>query len=1454
MRIKKIISLILAAAMLAGIFAVSVSADEYVAFIDEIGYTDIKEAVSAAMAKPGSTIMLCGDAELDATLMITRALTITTDGGNYTISRASGFSGNMFSVSDNLTLKTDSDIGGSITLNGVGGASDPMIRVSGGVLKTEGSIMLTGNSSAVEGGSAVYLVDGARFNFYGGSIASNTCTGYGNAVYVADFDSTLSIGANASVAEDSDIYVPANGYIELASYISGTSVFTLNFETLYEGSLVAGGEFVSEADASHFKVFSGGKKYSTYVEGAFIKALAVEDSGDVPSAVAKIGDKEYSSLADAFADIAEGNEAAVVLCKKAVIDSTLKIGGNRKITLVSAGDNVITRGQGFTGNMFTVEQGSSLCFGANGSGSIMVNGEGISAAAPCIINYGSLTVNGGVTFSNHINNNRPEYNGVIYLANGSFTMNGGSVSGNNVSYGPINVNGGNFVMNGGEIKNNTAVDGGGVYYVGGSFAMNGGMISDNFARFGENVWAAKDFTISGNAIITGKETAGHVYLSGSNKIVVKADWNPAMPQGYSGIVGIGAADMTLYRVVAVFEGEPKENMFAVGTDTEGEYLLRLQGKELIIASGDDSLVVYYNNKGYETLEDAFKQIPDGATATIMLTGDVEVKSTIIIKEGQTVTLAANTNLSTMEDYTQRTIKRAAEFKEAIFSVEKGATFTISAPEGKSLVIDGEGKAVNRSAVLTNGVFTLAPGAVIKANLNKANEKLGAQAVYSYGGGVYVEENGVLTLGGGQISGCYASFGGGVYVKDGGMIITDGAVTENEARFGGGVYLSSTKPFEEDKPEEELIRADLVMTGGSITSNKATAYEGMKNTGYGGGVYISNGSLFGISAGSISKNTAVVAAGVCVGATQSTDNEVINEPSFIMSDKADIASDNDVYLAVFGVSYIKVTKALEKADVVITIPKTMLQNMQLVKFEVSDKQEDNELAAKTAFEKGMFKLDKDAQKLFTVQLGGTDKSILRNTIADSDFAGFGVGREYNGFDKTEEVMPEEVPEGEEAESITQNIVYDRITVGTDGVFSADYEFTYYPSLYSEMEYTVSAPFLKGTALTMIDLSDPENTGYYYYEVTGEEAVLEEGKAVEGIMVDGNPLSTPNIIEIPLASFIKMGTLDELYEVIKPALEANTAYTSRYIFVVDLHNVSYDDSATEPCADFTMSFNNYVKGSFEGEKYNISAAAPQTLYTVSKAKTSTVNIAGDKNKVNVSYQLTEDSLAYTEGAGVIMIQASENFPYGTAFVDENGKHYLAAKDSNVVIIPLSAGKDGMLKETGEYNFKVVNYYNTAIEKATLRAVICVSDDGKHCSVGVGYDAESEGTAISVAAEDRFAVLVTTPDGNGKPYYEYFEQIEKLKSLDMVVKGMYNSTEINSFTIALRKANRKGEYEECELSELFKMPEGKLEDTMNTGSIKLALKDNPAALIGNEYQIVFKVGDAVEYVKINMVRKEK
>lgn len=127
-----------------------------------------------------------------------------------------------------------------------------------------------------------------------------------------------------------------------------------------------------------------------------------------------------------------------------------------------------------------------------------------------------------------------------------------------------------------------------------------------------------------------------------------------------------------------------------------------------------------------------------------------------------------------------------------------------------------------------------------------NSTLSANVASAYGGGIYVNENGWLTMrGSNAITGCSAGSGGAICVSGATVNITGCTITGNTAPNGngGGIYTKKT-----DSKASTITIKDGAIIGG-ISAGEANKATGIgPDNGLGGGIYIGEGCSLKVQSG------------------------------------------------------------------------------------------------------------------------------------------------------------------------------------------------------------------------------------------------------------------------------------------------------------------------------------------------------------------------------------------------------------------------------------------------------------------------------------------------------------------------------------------------------------------------------------------------------------------------------
>ena len=259
------------------------------------------------------------------------------------------------------------------------------------------------------------------------------------------------------------------------------------------------------------------------------------------------------------------------------------------------------------------------------------------------------------------------------------------------------------------------------------------------------------------------------------------------------------------------ENESSMTTFAVEIVQNGS-TLEIGGKAWTLTTG--------SRKRYE--------LPAG---TYYLGSDITPEYTVMIK-GE-VTLCLNGHTIRSED-TSHVIELG---DKAIFNLTDCKQSGTADEYGELTHASGKS---GRGVYVYIGTFNMYGGSITG---NKTDDR---------GGGVYVDTNGTFNMYGGTITGNKTDRGGGVYVigsnskftMTGGSIGGTATNDANQAKYGGGVYVSS---------------GTFTMSGGTITGNKVS-----HPYGDGGGVFVNYNGTFNMSDDSrITGNTAYHGGGVCV---------------------------------------------------------------------------------------------------------------------------------------------------------------------------------------------------------------------------------------------------------------------------------------------------------------------------------------------------------------------------------------------------------------------------------------------------------------------------------------------------------------------------------------------------------------------------------------------------------------
>ena len=325
-----------------------------------------------------------------------------------------------------------------------------------------------------------------------------------------------------------------------------------------------------------------------------------------------------------------------------------------------------------------------------------------------------------------------------------FNMNGGVIE--NCSRAVMADSGTTFNMYGGEIRNREGSRGSGVHVFGATFVMSGGTISGCTANEGGGLYADNSIVTINNGTISGctANVGGGLYATNSSKITI----NKGTISGCKAVNGYGGGLYAKNQSTITIEGGTISGCTAVIGNGGGLYV---DGSTITIEDGTISgcKALWSNNKGNG----------GGLYA--------KNKSTITINKG--------------------TISGCEGRWGGGLYAEDSSTITIT-----DSTISGCKAGAGGGLCVVGSTLNIKDDIISKCFVSDTGK----------GGGLYAENNSILTISGGTIKGNKAAYGGGVALKDSRVKeeepITSWTVVDNEAYktdtgrgyIGGGIYLEN----------------------------------------------------------------------------------------------------------------------------------------------------------------------------------------------------------------------------------------------------------------------------------------------------------------------------------------------------------------------------------------------------------------------------------------------------------------------------------------------------------------------------------------------------------------------------------------------------------------------------------------------------------------------------------------
>lgn len=328
------------------------------------------------------------------------------------------------------------------------------------------------NNKVTAGDAGAMMIEG-RASFTGGQtkFIGNSCSGFGGAVYIHNYNSTDTPQSGESFSYDigQNVYFSGNSADHgggLAIYINDTSTLpqSTNFYVNMNGAVFENNTAKSEGGAMKINLGTSSKNYNLSLN---------LNSGSFKNNSAPNGGAIYSWKGNVSSN-AGPNQTCTFTGNKAT-ESGSAIFVNNSPTFTLKNINISgNEAAGHDGAVYVTNTNSMVME----NGTIENNKCGGYGAGIYVINS-TMTLNNGT-----IKGNTATWRGGgIYLNNSTFTLNNGTIEGNTATNefgGGVCVNNSSFTMNNGHVDNNKAgLDGGGVCAIASNFSMSNGNIDKN---------------------------------------------------------------------------------------------------------------------------------------------------------------------------------------------------------------------------------------------------------------------------------------------------------------------------------------------------------------------------------------------------------------------------------------------------------------------------------------------------------------------------------------------------------------------------------------------------------------------------------------------------------------------------------------------------------------------------------------------------------------------------------------------------------------------------------------------------------------------------------------------------------------------------------------------------------------------------------------------------------------
>ena len=469
----------------------------------------------------------------------------------YNASPSGNGGGVCFTNASNECFIYDGSVDGNKALNGGGVYLDGVsLTMSGGTVSANTATNNSTTNPSKNGGGGVYLNDPTNatkyFKMTSGTIAGNTSKKNGGGLLINGgkfyMSGTAVIGyagagvsTDASTCDDSNKADDCGGGIYAGAksevYIGYSDSSTLAQMSSYEISCIrcnyaknyGGGLYTYSSSNTFFKFASGwiafnrvgssGYGAGIYHQGKATSYIGFSSNSYGPDIVGNSSGNAYEYFNSSTTSLSSQkgggiyNAGVITFSKGKIRSNYAKDGGG-----------VYNNGGTFTMNGADAVIGSTAAY--FGDDNKAIDGGGV------FVSGGTFTISAGC-----INKNRSQkFGGGVYTSGGTFTISGGQINNNEANKyqatydcegGGIYISGGTVTVSGGSVSSNscgssatsTTNCGGNIAFSNGTFNFTGGEVNDGYSKgYGNSIYAAKNFTMSGNAH-TADASGGEIYLA-----------------------------------------------------------------------------------------------------------------------------------------------------------------------------------------------------------------------------------------------------------------------------------------------------------------------------------------------------------------------------------------------------------------------------------------------------------------------------------------------------------------------------------------------------------------------------------------------------------------------------------------------------------------------------------------------------------------------------------------------------------------------------------------------------------------------------------------------------------------------------------------------------------------------------------------------------------------------------